>query len=409
MRAVFVNHMHPETPHVSAVRVAAFARALATRGHHVILLSETRTPDDPGTSIGELKRSVEERDWNTPLFVACRPSPDTALKRLHRGGWPWGLRQGVVAANFVLRSGVFGHWRRGAQPLIRAIVEDFRPDVVWGSLGNTDVWNIARDLAHRADCPWVGDLKDNWERFVPFGLRRIQAARYRDAAAFTAFSDMHGLCVRQWLGAEARTVYSGFPLSWLEENDTPERKRAGFTIALAGSLYDGASVAVFAEGLRTWLRGRRSEAPVAIQYHGGDHGACRRLLGPVEALCTMRIDPPIPVSDLRAVQRRADVNIHPYFAPTLFHHKTIELMAMGRPIIAVPGESEECRNIARQVGISFHPCGTPAEVATALQSVEETAEPRVDFNVLARYSWDRQAEVLESVLENTLNRSPHVS
>lgn len=39
MRLVFANYCHPDTPHICGVRVASFARAMAVRGHRVILIT----------------------------------------------------------------------------------------------------------------------------------------------------------------------------------------------------------------------------------------------------------------------------------------------------------------------------------------------------------------------------------
>ena len=41
MKLVLVNHCHPDRPHVCALRMREFARALARKGHQVVLLTGT--------------------------------------------------------------------------------------------------------------------------------------------------------------------------------------------------------------------------------------------------------------------------------------------------------------------------------------------------------------------------------
>ncbi len=409
MRAVFVNHKHPDTPHVSAVRVTNFAHALAARGHRIILLSETREPSVPPTELAELGSLLSAYNWKTPLSIACRPKSEPVLEWLHQGRCPWGIRQGIIATNYAFRSGVFGHWRKGSRAAIRAIASDFAPDVVWGSMGNTDVWNIARDLAGLTPCAWVADLKDNWDRFVPPGFRALMATRYRDVAAMTALSGAHRRCIRRWFGIDAKIVYSGFPANWLEDFATADKEPASSDIVLAGSLYDGVGMAIFVAGLSDWLESGSAPKNLTVRYFGSDLQKCAMLFESVTQRCAVKIEPYIDPGRLRALQCRAMVNVYPYFAPTLFHHKAIELMTTGRPLIAAPGESEECRELARKVRAPLFSCNSKDEIASALQAILDDRYPRVDTAVLSGYSWDRQAEALESVLINASNRSPHAS
>ena len=55
MRAVLINHCHPDTPHICGVRLREFAASLAARGHQVVLLTTplegqtgTASPEAPG-------------------------------------------------------------------------------------------------------------------------------------------------------------------------------------------------------------------------------------------------------------------------------------------------------------------------------------------------------------------------
>ena len=42
-----------------------------------------------------------------------------------------------------------------------------------------------------AGCPWVADIKDIWDVFIPGPFKLSLAQIYADAAALTTFSDFH--------------------------------------------------------------------------------------------------------------------------------------------------------------------------------------------------------------------------
>ncbi|MHA1108506.1 MAG: hypothetical protein ACTSQV_05235, partial [Alphaproteobacteria bacterium] len=211
MRMVFVNQCHPDTPHVCAVRLREFAAAMARRGHRVVVLTETLQGKSGGDAGGDFAQRLAGHDWGAPLHMACGRARSPLLERLHQGELPCGLRQAVVAGHFVLRGGVFAHWNAGSGEAIAALAHSFRPEMVWATFGCTDAWNIARRLAAFAGCPWVADLKDNWENFIPFGLRRVMARRYGDAAHFTVLSEVHAEVAAARFGVSATVIYSGIP------------------------------------------------------------------------------------------------------------------------------------------------------------------------------------------------------
>ncbi|MEQ8194342.1 MAG: hypothetical protein RIB59_07620, partial [Rhodospirillales bacterium] len=73
MRAVFVNHCHPDCPHVCGTRAREFASALAERGHQIVLLTETLKPDDPAPDPVDFNAALAAHDWSRPFVLACPP------------------------------------------------------------------------------------------------------------------------------------------------------------------------------------------------------------------------------------------------------------------------------------------------------------------------------------------------
>ncbi len=403
MRAVFVNQCHPETPHVCAVRLRGFARALAAKGHRVVLLTECLGGAVAATDRRGLADRLAGHQWEEVFHVGCPPAAAPLLGRLHDGRLPWGLRQATVAASFVFAGGVFAHWRRASRPSVAHLARSFRPEIVWGSFGITDAWNIARDLAGAAGCPWIADLKDNWDNFVPFGLRQLLPGRYRDAAHMTALSDAHAGIGRRRFGLDTTTVYSGFPLDSLQR-PVADPDDGVFRIVSAGSIYDGEALKTLIAGIGGWLAKRAATTPVEFHYRGGDRGRVAALAAPLAGRCTVDTRPFVAADELHALQRHAAVNVYPRYAPMLFHHKFVECLATGRPIICVPSETAECRRIAKDTGTALYSCDSAGEIENALCAIDGRRMPPADVGRLARYSWERQADVLGNVFAAACDR-----
>lgn len=399
MRLVLVNHCHPATPHVCALRMREFARALAGLGHAVVLLTETLDAGPEAPAPETIKDEIAAWDFAKPFFLACPPTVGLLTGRLRAGTLPPVLRQGVIAWHYLARGGVFSDWRAGTQPYLGVLAEAFRPDLAWASFGNTDCWNIGRDLARLAGCPWVADFKDFWGHFIPAGLRRPLARRYTDAAAMTAFSETHLMDAEKWFAMEKRVIRSGVRGETIA---TPPGKPAdGFTLSLTGSIYDRNQLARLIAGIAAWLASLDEAERGAVRFHyaGDDReqvaAAARRL----ESLCAVEIAGFIPLAELQRLHRASRINLYMKSWHT-FHHKLIELLVAGRPVLAFPGENEEARRIARETGGVLHVCGSESEIVDALEGCRATGDAAgPDREKLAAYGWEAQAVRLSQLFE----------
>jgi hypothetical protein len=400
MRAVFVNHCHPDTPHVCALRVTSFAHAMAVRGHQIVLISETLVAGDDGNDIAKLKSELSTHDWSEPFHLAVRPEHDATLEKLRNGQLPSGIRQLTIAKNYLFHSGVFGNWRRAAQPFLAELSRLFNPDVVWASFGNTDVWNIADDISKMSGCPWVADIKDNWSAFLPFGFTRLIANRFQRASALTAFSIAHQTEARKWFKQKTTVVYSGFDQVPINADIPATGKR----LLVTGSLYDDEKVNVLVGGVRSWLLDRDgSVGPVEFRYAGGDARRFERLTKPLQEYANVIVDDYLDTRRLRSLQAGAMVNVYVYSPRSLFQHKPIEMLAAGRPILAVPGESEEVQNIARKTGCLIGTCETEEQIKSYLANVEADASATVSSEKVDVYSWQQQSDILQTTLQRAVS------
>jgi glycosyltransferase involved in cell wall biosynthesis len=402
LRAVFVNHIHPDTNHVSAMRMKYFAKSLAARGNKVVLISGTQAATDTAKPLPRVAHELAVHDWSRPFVLACPPTGSPLLRKAREGRLAFGLRQGILAGAYLLHGGVFTDWLKGALPYLPLLAKDFRPEIVWGTFGNTDAWNIARRLADVSGCPWVADLKDNWSAFMPTGLARLIAGRYPDAVHMTVFSEGHRDEADRWFNQDKTVIYSGFG----ETTAPPPRTEPGsFRILLTGSIYDDTCLARFIGGLRNWLKTSSVTRPannVIFSYAGNDGKRVARQADILQGLCKVAIHGFLPYDELLAAQKNSSLNVYIRNSRNIFQHKILELLAAGPPVISFPGESDEAKRIAERAGGCLLPCETEEQVFGVLRRIASAPPPPADATKMSPYSWQSQAEDLENLFRRLI-------
>lgn len=384
MRLVFVNHCHPDTPHVCATRVARMAEACARAGHQVVLLTETLEGRMAHLSPSQLPHALENHDWSRPLLVDCPPRPAPILKAMREGRLPRWLRLPLLAAHYVGRSGLFTDWRDGAAPYVEQLARHFRPQAAWATFGNTDAWIIARQVTSRSGGIWVADLKDPWSIFIPAPLRHLLARRFVPHA-FTALSDQHGDEIRRWFGQPATTIYSGIDPSFLSVPPPPGP--GPWKVLVIGALYDRNHLNQLAEGLRRWGQ------PASIVYAGSEGARLR------DALPGWTVETPgyVDLDTLRKLAAKCHASLYVRNPRALYQHKLVELLALDRPVLCLPQEAPEALAIAARLGAEFRSCVDADALAQGLTELVGRHRP-VDRLRLADYTWDSQAQRLLKVL-----------
>lgn len=386
MRLLFVNHCHPDTPHVCATRLREFAAACARAGHQVVLLTES-LPGRPGFA-GDLAAALAGHDWALPFHLACAPVPGRLVAALREGRVPRALRRPLLAAAYVARSGLFTDWRDGSRCFWPALAKHFRPQCCWATFGNTDALAIARGVARLAGCRWVMDVKDPWTVFIPPPLRRLLASRFADAAAITALSGQHGAEATRWFGRPATTIHSGIDDGFLAPPPPP----SGATrLLVIGGLYRDAHLAALLDGIARWRSG-----PVTVTYAGGEAARFRAAAAGFDA--TVETPGWLDLAELRTLAADSAALLYVRNPAALYQHKLVELLALDRPVLCLPEEAPESLAIAAALGAAFRSCADAAAVAQGLADL--VGRPAtVDRARLADYTWDAQARRLLAVLE----------
>jgi len=397
VRLLFVNPTHPFTPHISGTRAWRFAEELAKSGHQVVLLCATlnhnHTADDGG---------IEDHDWRKPFVLACDPD---GTNRVGNAVLSAPVRKAVTVWSLLLHGGTMRRWATMADTAARRLFDRFRPDVVWATFGRMEAVFVARRVAYAVRCPWVLDIKDNWELYVPAGLRRMLVARTKGWAALTANSCFTQEKARIWQGTEATVIYSGVDPAFFADHTLGCRDSDLFCINLVGGLYYREKLVDFVGGLKQWADSLASDErnKIQLRYLGGD----RELFQEVASVGNLAIDVTttgyIPVYEMAQHCRCCALNV--YIAHgSGFHHKLLELLACGRPVIAYPTELEESRVLARYIGGELLTPNTPAAVASELARLHERwragglTGPALES--AREFSWAAQAKRLEKVLDD---------
>lgn len=399
MRILAVNHLHPDEPRIGGVRVARFAEALAGRGHQVVLLTAPLGEAGPGTDPAGLAEALARHDWSLPFHLVAGPCASPALAAARRGRLPGLLRQPLLAWHYVTEGGVFTDWRRGSRAFWPILAETFRPNIAWATFGNTDALLIAQAVARRSGCPWVMDVKDVWEAFVPTPISALVARRFADAAALTGLSQGHVDFARKRFPIPGTAVYSGIPRDLLP----PHPPQVPFRITIGGSTYGWREAMI--EGTRLFLDGLPAEERqgIVFTYAGAEHGEVATQAGALDGLCAVDIRPYVPLAELAALQRQAFVNLYGRRLGyrDWFHHKLFELLCADRPIACLPDEVPEAASIARSAGIPIDACAGPTELAAALGrawGARNAHGAGVRPDTMTGYTWAAQAAILEGVL-----------
>jgi glycosyltransferase involved in cell wall biosynthesis len=391
MRLVFVNHCHPDTPHVCGVRVREFAKACAAVGHQVVLLTEFLPGASSDPAPDSLTDALIGHDWRSPFLLACRPIGGRLVARLREGRLVAPLHKPLVAACYLARGGLFTDWRDGSRPYWMPLARAFRPEAVWASFGNTDVWAIGQGIARLANCRWVMDIKDPWSVFVPGPLHGILADRFADCAGATALSAGHAQDAKGWFGRNAEVIYSGIDEFFLPP--PPPAPRHSRQILVVGGLYAENHFAAMVEGLDRWARGGET-----VIYLGTE--SARFLEGTRRLSARARIEVPgfVGLDRLRALAAASAALLYVRNPRALYQHKLIELLSLNRPVLSLPGESAEAQAIAGELDARLMGCDDAAGLAAALERAVSADPIAVDRARLAAYTWAAQSRRLLAVL-----------
>ncbi len=408
MRLLFVNYMHPDVPHVSGMRLHYFAKALARRGHQIVLLTRSKDDESEPLSLQTVETELRNHDWASPYHLPTQPINTWSLRKIRDPASPRLMRQLLILWNYPFGKGLFSDWSAGSRIYWPLLAKEFRPQVTWGTFGNVDAWVVARGIAKEASADWVMDVKDGWESFIPRGFRHILAWRFQDAAAMTANSQFFGEQFEQWFPHNATVIYSGADDNWFKAK---EQDDDAFQITMIGSVYSDEHLERFLAGLEQWVNGL-PEIPnrrIRFSYAGGDNERVRLACKTIEKSCEIEIYGYLPQETLAELCQSSTVNVY-IWQSSGFHHKVLELLCARRPIISFPGEHEEARALAAEVAGQLYACEDSPALIAALDEICNKDSELIEYkSKLKQFSWTYQAELLERVFETAVSETENAT
>jgi len=379
-----------------------FAYALSSLGHSVILLTEVHKGQAADTYPG---RKIQKHNFSSPLYLSTEPLGHPLITALRSRSLPWGIRQAIIIYYYVIYKGVFTDWRLGTQSFLPIIAEKFKPDLIWASFGNTDCWNIAKDLAHIAHCPWIADLKDLWSGFIPKTLQKIVSRHFNDYSAITTLSQYyHSRDILKYFNAKSEVIYSGFSSNFFAADS--QEKQKDIILSITGGIYNGASLEKIFEGVQLWLLGlsKKKKSQIKIVYAGNDTAIVKSATARLSKIVSVEFRGYLPIDKLRILQKNSTANL--YVKTDSYHHKLIEMLSIGRPIICFPAETEEAIAITNSTSVPFYSCKTPKEISLALdQSLKKEIVDVANDAGLKNLTWEAQAIKLENLFQNIVDQN----
>ncbi len=253
------------------------------------------------------------------------------------------------------------------------------------------------------------DVKDNWDLYVPRGLRRLTAYRFRNSAGFTSNARLHANLAARWHRQPHAIIYSSIaPEMIAPKGSTPRRDI--FVLTLIGGTYQADKLGRFIVALNGWLGtlAPAERAVVEFHYAGTAAGDVGKALAALPLDCRTCIHGPLSHAALAELCQSAAANGY-IWLPLTFHHKLLELMACQRPVISFPGEHAESKELARKVGGDLAACANEGELIAAFGQAFrrwQAGDGAIASVDMSAFTWDAMAAKLETFMVGIVENHP---
>lgn len=395
MNILMVNAVDPAAPHISGVRAWRFSQELAALGHRVVLLcAGDRAQGSDYASLASC------HDWCEPLIVSFAVTNQPAQSKIVL------LRKLKTAIDMLRFGGMRSRWLKQATDGFASSGVGYKPDIVWCTFGLLESVFAAKRIAARFGCPWILDVKDNWELYIPRGLRRVMNWRIRGWRALSANAKLTSDMAEKWQRSSPTIIYSGVDSRFYPEPEELCANHSVFIINLIGSIYRPDYLVDFFAGVQSWLDHLppKERAKVKIRYLGSDTELVKAILASHDSDIRVEIDGYVPIEQMADLCKAAAVNT--YIALSAgFHHKLLELLTCAKAVVAFPSEHQESIDLAVSLGGRLYVAETRdalvhvfSEIHNQWQS-DGSAKPLPSDRA---FSWPNQAKLLERVLTKAI-------
>ena len=434
MKILIVSFWFPPSNVVGAIRVGKLARFLVRHGHELRVLT-TDIVEDRSLPLEIPKECVyseyrPREDWLDLLARYFRRHPvGTAVAADGSRVSPReGKRLGNPALNW-LKQQYYGlihipdmrsDWIRAVVPAGKRLIEEWKPDIIFGSAPPFTGLIVAGRLGRQFNIPWVADFRDlwvdnpyygfwepGWRRLVDAKLERLMV---RNAAALVTVSPIWAEQLRQRHGKAAEVVYNGYAEEDFPQPSSIEDQQETLTIRYTGSIYPGfrdpsslfAAIGLLGDSLRQRVRveffGDAVEEVLALaaQHCVRDHVTVR---SPVPYRCALKLQMEADILLLLQWSDKRDEGNLP--------GKIFEYFYARRPILLIGYEHSVAARLIRERAAGLV-SNTPELIRDQLRAwIEDKQAGRLtalDPSVRRGLSRDEQFQKLEYVFADVLRR-----
>ena len=398
-RIVIVNELHPNEKRIGCVRMRELADAFNRLGCATLLLTMDHSTQSTAIPAAKVNAIIQQHLFTSRLDIACINKTSFLQRFIQSKKTPAIFRKMAIMLGYTIFHGIMRSWSLSAKPYLKPIATAFQPDIVMGTFGNTNTLLIAQRLAKLANCPWILDIKDPWNYFIPTPFKRYVARRFQDACLIITLADFYWNDVSRWFGSlPHQTIYSGFPLSLLHHQKNCDSD-APFRLFIIGSCYDAAMLERMMQGITLFLD--TLSKPCEIHYAGPGDAEIEPYFNIFKKKVACINHGLIAQSIFFSLAQQAAVLMYIHSDET-FHHKSTELLAFKKPIICVPREHAEAIQLASEAKIPLHICQNAEDVMNALQNcfTHPIDLHHINDEAISKLSWDAQASRLCCVLKH---------
>ncbi|GAA4406040.1 hypothetical protein GCM10023187_25050 [Nibrella viscosa] len=387
-----------------------FAQHLAMQGNRVVLITKTLRDEGENKPYSVVVEELKQHDWQEPYLLAVAPNKSQLLSFIRKANTPVLLRRIAILYCFLFKQGrLFYDWSEKVESYFPYLKRTFPANISWGTFGNIDTLFLVRNVARQYNIPYILDIKDPWQRFVKVFTYSL-AKKFKGAAGITInsmFQVEHSL---PWFrGIPYYLLYSGLDANEIKKpqysGNRAEKSREIFTIMMVGSIYDNCQFKDLLQAIDRWSYDtlRKNNQQLFFIYAGADAERVRVILDKLNIKFNRSIYDFLSYTDLFMLYQTSNV-ISYIGSPNTFHHKLIEILAFGLPVLAYSYESSESVGLADSCQGKLFVCYNEHEVQEALNEVRALQQPEQEVNtiVLDRFSWSTLSKDLESFFRNLI-------
>ena len=169
-------------------------------------------------------------------------------------------------------------------------------------------------------------------------------------------------------------------------------------ITLSGS-FNNNLMTEFLEILALFSLKNKTSRHIVVNYAGAKHKAFEEITNHLtDHKLDFKIMSYLNIHEFLNLCRNSHVNTYiRVFNSTAIHHKSIELLSCGRPLLVYPGETEEVKQLIHNAGGELICCNSKEDLFAAFN--ELTLRPTQGFyyydpDKLIQLTWEAQADIL---------------